>query len=143
DEGRQTRYNRIHSSVCRTYAVRMKILHFSDLHLDHAFVDDPFTLAGRDRRNTLKTILGDIISLARNEQVDAVTIAGDLFDTDTVMPATLSHLSDAFEELAPIPVLIAPGLADAYHAEALYARWDFLANVHVFAADSPTPCSIT
>ncbi len=121
----------------------MKILHFSDLHLDHAFLDDPFALTGRERRESLSAILTDIVALVRSERVDIVTIAGDLFDSDTVMPATLRLLSEALGELAPIPVLVAPGQSDAYHAEALYARWDLPANVRVFNTESPTACEIT
>ncbi|MFO7322386.1 MAG: metallophosphoesterase [Chloroflexota bacterium] len=121
----------------------MKVLHFSDLHLDHAFLDDDFSiLTGRERRETLKAILADICALARSESADVVTVAGDLFDAETIMPATLTMLSEAFADLAPIPVLIAPGLSDLYGADSLYARWSFPDNVHVFRSEMPTAYNV-
>ena len=52
----------------------MKILHTSDWHLGKRL--DNFS-----RHEEQQLVLGEIIEIANNEQVDAIIIAGDLFDT--------------------------------------------------------------
>jgi len=52
--------------------------------------------------------------LAREKQVDAVLIPGDLFDDESVKPEQVSWAVSCFKEIAPIPVFIAPGNHDPY-----------------------------
>jgi DNA repair protein SbcD/Mre11 len=52
----------------------MKILHTSDWHVGKV-------LKGRDRYDEHAAVLGSIVATARNEDVDLVLIAGDLFET--------------------------------------------------------------
>ena len=52
----------------------MKILHTSDWHVGKV-------LKGRDRHDEHATALGSIVRTARDEDVDVVLIAGDLFET--------------------------------------------------------------
>lgn len=113
--------------------ISLKLVHFADLHLDRPFVDMGFPPSvGKARREGLLAILKQIFELAKSEAVDAVTIAGDLYEQDTVMPTTLRLFSEQCERIAPIPVLIAPGQADEYGQDSLYRCWSFPQNVHVF-----------
>ena len=52
----------------------MKILHTSDWHVGKV-------LKGRDRYDEHAAVLRSIVQTARNEDVDVVLIAGDLFET--------------------------------------------------------------
>jgi DNA repair protein SbcD/Mre11 len=52
----------------------MKILHTSDWHVGKV-------LKGRDRHDEHVAVLGSIVRIARNEDVDVVLVAGDLFET--------------------------------------------------------------
>ena len=52
----------------------MKILHTSDWHVGKV-------LKGRDRHDEHVAVLGSIVRAARDEDVDAVLVAGDLFET--------------------------------------------------------------
>ncbi len=52
----------------------MKFLHTSDWHIGK-------TLKGRNRLEEQRAVLREIVAVARNEQVDAVLLAGDLYDT--------------------------------------------------------------
>ncbi len=52
----------------------MKILHTSDWHVGKV-------LKGRDRHDEQVAVLGSIIAAARNQDVDLVLVAGDLFET--------------------------------------------------------------
>src|SRR5690349_76805 len=53
---------------------RVKILHTSDWHVGKV-------LKGRDRYDEHAAVLGSITRIARDEDVDVVLVAGDLFET--------------------------------------------------------------
>ncbi len=57
----------------------MKILHTSDWHVGKV-------LKGRDRHDEHEAVLRSIIRTARDEDVDLVLIAGDLFETSVPSP---------------------------------------------------------
>jgi len=117
----------------------LKILHFADLHLDYSYagVGLPPSV-GKTRREGLIDVLKRIFEIAKVRDADVVTIGGDLFEQDTIIPATLKILTEQFEQIAPIPVLIAPGRSDEYSKDSLYSRWDFPANVHIFKTQTPS-----
>ena len=52
----------------------MKFLHTADWHTGK-------TLKGRDRLEEQRAVLGEIVQIAEEQQVDAVLIAGDVYDT--------------------------------------------------------------
>ncbi|HBK02409.1 MAG TPA: hypothetical protein DDY77_05220 [Clostridiales bacterium] len=54
----------------------MKFLHTSDWHIGKK-------LEGRTRLEEQKTVLGSIVKIAKEEEVDVVLVAGDIFDTFT------------------------------------------------------------
>lgn len=76
-----------------------RILHTADVHLDP---DHP------ERTDALEAVL----SLATDEEVDALTIGGDLFDSERAADALRSDLRELFADL-PYPVLTIPGNHDA------------------------------
>lgn len=54
----------------------MKILHTADLHIGKR-------LEGKTRLDEQTAVLGEICDIARREKVDAVVVAGDIFDVST------------------------------------------------------------
>lgn len=115
----------------------MRLLHFSDLHLD-----TPFTWAGPDvgrtRRLALRRVLANICRLAEQESVDAVLCAGDLYEDTRFTPDTVAFVADTLSQL-DMPVLLAPGNHDWYGPTSLYATASFAGNVHVFRSDVLEP----
>ena len=111
----------------------MRIVHFSDLHLD-----SPFAWAGatgeaaRQRRQALRYTLVRILDLTRKVNADALFCGGDLYEHEYFRPDTAEFLKDVFAGLAPIPVYIAPGNHDWYGPQSLYAQVDWSENVHIF-----------
>ncbi|MDE0632112.1 MAG: metallophosphoesterase [Caldilineaceae bacterium] len=111
----------------------MKIVHFSDLHLD-----SPFAWAGaargaaRQRRQALRDTLVRIVDLTRKVNADALFCGGDLYEQEYFSPDTAEFLKDTFAGLAPIPVYIAPGNHDWYGPQSLYAQVAWSENVHLF-----------
>lgn len=110
-----------------------RILHSSDLHLDASFAADGITSdIGAWRRSDLRATIGRILALARERRVDAVTIGGDLYDQDYVLPDTGEFLAQQFVRLAPIRVFVSPGEHDPYTTRSLYALTRWPSNVHIF-----------
>jgi DNA repair exonuclease SbcCD nuclease subunit len=118
----------------------MRLLHFADLHLDAPFAwASPRTarLRRRNRRETLTRIL----SVAREEGVDAILVAGDLFEHERVSPDTVEFLRTSFER-AELPVFLAPGNHDWLSERSPYATVRWSGNVHVFTEPALRPVTL-
>lgn len=83
------------------------------------------------------------LSLAQMERVDAVLIAGGLWDNITVTGYTVNTLIEAMSAIPDIPIYIAPGHRDFYTRSSLYCN-DMLSargfrhwpdNVHIFTSE--------
>src|SRR3954454_5458170 len=64
-------------------AVHMRILHTADWHVGKV-------LKGRSRIDEHTAVLGEIVDIARAEDVDVVIVAGDVFDAAAPVPAAQS-----------------------------------------------------
>jgi DNA repair exonuclease SbcCD nuclease subunit len=116
----------------------MKVVHFADLHLDAQFAWLAATPElARERRQSLRDTLRNIIKLARDEKVDAVFCAGDLFEHERVTPDTTEFLRKTFAEIDPLPIYIAPGNHDWMGPRSLYEQVAWSGNVHVFHSAQP------
>ena len=112
----------------------VRILHTGDLHLD-----SPFACLSpeksEERRRELRETFGRLINLARQEQVDLILIAGDLFDAAYVTSRTANRIIEEFAALRPTEIVIAPGNHDPYTPKSLWASGRLPANVHVFSTE--------
>ena len=118
----------------------MKLLVFSDVHLDA-----PFRWAGPDlarrRRSALRAAVTRICHVAEQESVDAVLCAGDLYEHEYFTPDTAQFLRASFAELAR-PVFLAPGNHDWFGPRSLYAQVQWSPNVSVFREDRLQPVEL-
>jgi DNA repair protein SbcD/Mre11 len=112
---------------------RVKLVLFSDLHLDSRFswlgADAD---AARSRRLALRQTLRGITSLARDLNADALLCGGDLYEHERISPDTAGFLRETFAELDGIPAYLAPGNHDWYSPQSAYAQIEWPGNVHVF-----------
>jgi len=121
----------------------VRILHCADLHLEISFARLGLPAGiGSNLRSELRSTLGSILSEARRLQVDAVTIAGDLYEQATALPETARFLIQQFERMGSTPVLIAPGKQDPYGANSLYALTRWPSNVHMFSSPDFEPLTL-
>lgn len=120
---------------------RMRFLVFADLHLD-----SPFAWVGKAAgsawRQRLRETLLEIARAARDHRVDAVLCAGDLYEHDRFTPDTSAFVRGVFEQLAPIPVYVAPGNHDWHGPESMWARNQWSHNVHVFEHNHLRPVAL-
>ncbi|HSO94315.1 MAG TPA: metallophosphoesterase [Candidatus Dormibacteraeota bacterium] len=90
----------------------LRLLHFADLHLDRSFASERLSgAAASRRREDLRGALSRIVGRAREESVDLITCAGDLFEHDQVTRDTANFVLQTLGE-AGRPVLISPGHSD-------------------------------
>ncbi|HHX43976.1 MAG TPA: hypothetical protein GX714_08340 [Chloroflexi bacterium] len=122
------------------------ILHLADVHLEAPFCTSGLApTIGTRRRQELCAAFTRALTLAREQHVDAVTIAGDLYDGRYALPETGTFLADAFAALSPIPVIVAPGCADPYDDEtSLYPLTRWPDNVTILSStNSFTPVAVS
>lgn len=117
-----------------------KILHTGDLHLDSAFALLSPGLA-KERRQGLRRMFSRIIDIANEKCVDALIIAGDLFDAYPIYPETENEVIRSLAR-AEMPVLITPGNHDPYTASSPYRTLTFPENVHIFTENHLSPFEI-
>ena len=119
----------------------MKLLHFADLHLDTLFGWATRPQA-RARRHALRQTLQRICRLAAEQQVDALTCGGDLYEQDRFTPDTAEFLRTTFAEIAPLRVYLAPGNHDWFGPKSLYRQVAWSPNVHIFDTDELQPITL-
>lgn len=112
--------------------VAYRILHIADVHLDMAFVGiEP--RSGARRRRQLEESFERALRLARERGVDAIAIAGDLYEDGRSGPDRAAYLRRVLGDLDPIRVFLAPGNHDPHTASSIYRQMAPLpANVVVF-----------
>ncbi len=130
----------------------LRFLQFSDLHFENRDYrrqwecppDKMEIIEGETRE-----VIEKIVTLARDREVEAILIPGDLFDDRTMSLDGIRFLQDRFQGLGEIPVFIAPGNEDAYGLSSFYNS-DFLKeigkgswpkNVHILY-DTPTAVAL-
>ncbi|MCD4783968.1 MAG: DNA repair exonuclease [Candidatus Eremiobacteraeota bacterium] len=111
-------------------AVEFSFIHTSNLHLN---MENPEMgdFSGR-LKDSLLEVFDLIISLTRREKVDALFIAGDLFEAKTVSGETLNYIREKFESLKPVNIFISPGSSDPITEDSPYLRLQWPENVYVF-----------
>lgn len=122
----------------------VRLLHLADVHLDTAF--EGRSAALRDHlRSALRTSFRRAVDCALDEDVDAVLIAGDLFDDDRLSVTTEDFLVEQMERLATndITVVYATGNHDPGGRDFRAAKIDWPEQVHYVDSREPARISIT
>ena len=129
----------------------VKFLHTADWHLGIKYkqLGDKANEARDIRLKSVQRLL----DCAKNNNVDFVLVAGDLFDGNHVNRNLVDAVSKMFMELSPIPVYVLPGNHDPLTRDSLFNEtvWESLNNVTIFRSPEPLdienvtlfPCPIT
>ena len=108
----------------------MKLLAFSDVHLDSKFGWATREVARRQRQRLCEGVTW-AFEQARQEGAAGVLIAGDLFERELVSLDTVEFLRRTFER-SGLQVFAAPGNHDYADTDSPYRRIDWPDNVHIF-----------
>ena len=115
----------------------MKILHLADIHLDRAFTRIA-SADGDRRRAELREAFLRGLDVGVEQGVDAICLAGDVYEHETVREDTAAFLRSRLAA-AGLPVLIAPGNHDPRVPGSVWQRTSWPANVHIFRHDRLEP----
>jgi DNA repair exonuclease SbcCD nuclease subunit len=105
-----------------------RIVHCADVHLETTF---PQTRGGAMRRKALADAFVRIVDEALERDADALTIGGDLYESERAGPQTVRFLFEQFARFGK-PVYVAPGNHDPHAPSSLLARGDLPENVRIF-----------
>jgi len=106
----------------------IRLLHTADVHLGARFLS--LGDKGTAQRQQIKAAFQNLVSLAIDEHVDMVLIAGDLFDANQQPQANIDLVVEQFDLLAAsnIPVCLIPGTHDCFDSGSIYRKVDFPAK---------------
>lgn len=103
-----------------------RILHTSDIHIGKAF--EQFGDFGKHLRTQIKETCRGVFNLAGAERVDAVLLAGDVFESDRIAQTDLRFFMEMVTSVRPTPVFFLPGTwtHDSFHQKHIYRSRYFL-----------------
>ena len=109
----------------------MRLLHLADTHLGAGF--GSFGRLARECREAHMSAFRGLIEVAKDQKVDAVVVAGDLFDTPRPSKETLAVARETFRRIAAdgAPVILVPGNHDPALG-GLVPSGEEISGVHVF-----------
>ena len=115
----------------------MKFVHIADMHFDIPFsslnaVED----LGEKRRIEQRNAFRKVIEYIKENNVEYLFIAGDLYEHDYVKESTIEYISKQFLKIPNCKVFITPGNHDPYIKNSYYDTYNFGDNVHIFKKSS-------
>lgn len=113
----------------------IKVVHTADIHLDSPFAG--CSLAGRaEKRDGLKKAFLSLCEYCRDNAVDILLIAGDLFDGEFVRRETVEFTAECFAMIPETHIFIAPGNHDFFSGVSPYGYCNFPDNVKIFTEEN-------
>lgn len=108
----------------------MKIIHCADLHLDSKMTANLSKEQARERKGEILRTFGRMVEYAKKNDVRAIIIAGDMFDTRNVTVNVRNAVRDIISRNEEIDFLYLRGNHDA---DSFLAKLDEVpANLHLF-----------
>lgn len=111
----------------------MKIIHCSDVHLDSAMESNLSAEQAKERNTEICATFGRLVRYAVDNRVDAVLIAGDLFDTERVSAQTADFVLERIRGASGVEFFYLRGNHDAQRDA--FAEWELPANLKRFGAE--------
>lgn len=111
----------------------MKFVHIADLHFD-----SPFTTLNRIenlsniRRLEQREALRNVIEYIKENNIEYLFIAGDLYEHEYVRQSTIEYINNLFKEIPNTKIFIASGNHDPYLINSYYSKYSWNDNVHIF-----------
>jgi DNA repair exonuclease SbcCD nuclease subunit len=109
---------------------KIKILHCADLHLGSEL--SQVQSKGQERKQELLRTFRRITAICRDEKIDLLLIAGDLFEGSDIDPSTVQSVKTYLRELNTTITAIAPGNHDYISIDSPYSDDDWPDQVIIF-----------
>lgn len=110
----------------------MKFVHIADVHFDM-----PFTVLSKNglaeqRRLDQRNVFNKMINYIKENDIEYLFIAGDLYENEYVRKSTIDYINDCFKQIPNTKIYITPGNHDPYINNSYYNRYEWNENVHIF-----------
>jgi len=112
----------------------MKFVHIADMHFDMPFTvlsNNDLSL-GNERRMEQRLIFKQIINYIKENNIDFLFIAGDLYEHEYVNKTTIEYINNLFKEIPNTKIFITPGNHDPLLQNSYYNTFEWYENVHIF-----------
>lgn len=110
----------------------MKFVHIADMHFDMPFTVLSKNGLAEERRLDQRNIFQKIISYMKENKVEYLFIAGDLYEHEYIRKSTIDYINNCFKEIPNTKIYITPGNHDPYLNNSYYNRYEWSENVHIF-----------
>ena len=111
----------------------MKFVHIADMHFDIPFTSlNSSGNLGDKRRLEQRSAFKKTIEYVKQNEVEYLFIAGDLYEHDYVRKSTIDYITALFKEIPNTKIFISPGNHDPYIKGSYYDTHDFGENVYIF-----------
>lgn len=111
-------------------------IHTGDFHLGRPFsFQQQGNYYGKSRRKELWVAFDQVIAEAKEKEIELIVVAGDLFDSLTVLTMDIKRVAQAFASLKHTWVVMVTGNHDYYGEESPYSKVTWPENVYVFKED--------
>lgn len=111
----------------------IKILHCADIHI--GMEQSSIGNKSRQRQEEILMTFDRIISICKNEKIELLLIAGDLFDRNNIETAVINSVKNSLKSITETIVAIAPGNHDNAASDSAYLDADWSENVHIFTSN--------
>lgn len=117
----------------------MRLLHTADVHIGRRYVSLGEE-KGRAQREQLLETFERVCGLAAQEGVDAMLVAGDLFDGQAVSPTAVVRVRKCVEGLdrAGVHTVLMPGTHDPYEPGGVWDRLELPHRAHLLTPERPS-----
>lgn len=110
----------------------MRFVHIADMHFDM-----PFTLLSKndlaeERRIDQRKAFKKMIDYIKENKIEYLFIAGDLYENEYVRKSTIEYINNCFKEIPETKIYITPGNHDPYLINSYYNKYEWNENVHIF-----------
>lgn len=110
----------------------MRIIHTADLHLDSSLEANLGSIRAKERKRELLLSFSSLVDYAKENNVNAIIIAGDLFDKPRVSMKTRDYIVDIIKDNPEIDFIYTSG----NHDEDFFvtSMMEYPSNLYVFSS---------
>lgn len=113
----------------------MKFVHIADMHFDVPFTTLNKKELGNIRRLDQRKALKKVVDYIKQNNIQYLFIAGDLYEHEYVKQSTIEYINNLFKEIGNTKIYIIPGNHDPILKNSYYSKFKWNKNVHIFSAN--------
>ena len=111
----------------------MKFVHIADMHFDSPFVNlSDKEYLGDLRRLDQRKAFKKIIEYIKENNIELLFIAGDLYEQKYIKKSTIEFINNLFKEIPNTKIFISPGNHDPFIKNSYYNKFKWNQNVKIF-----------